>query len=107
MIGTRLFLDTYEEFFVADRVSVELMLEALKTLPSGEEAVLRYRYGLDGAEPKTKKETAARFGVTPQTIANRVNKAQRRLRHPSRSRAIRTYQRSTYKDIDKITRWRS
>ena len=53
-----------------------------------EEAAIIYRYGLDGNEKHTLKETGEIFGVVCERIRQMISKAIKKLRHPVRSRYI-------------------
>jgi RNA polymerase primary sigma factor len=63
----------------------------LETLTPREAKILRLRYGLDGHEPQTLEEIGQKFGVTRERIRQIEAHALRRLRHPSRSRALREF----------------
>lgn len=64
--------------------------KALSTLPSREEKVLRYRYGLEDGEEHTLKDTGLVIGGVKQERARQLeNRAFRKMRHPSRARPVR------------------
>lgn len=64
----------------------ETINKVLKTLTPREEALLRYRFGLDGGAPKTLVETGEEFNVSTSRAGQIVAKALRKLRHPRRSK---------------------
>ena len=70
---------------------IEAVRAALKTLPEREERVIVMRYGLDGHAGMTRKAIGKEFGVSGERIRQIEAKAMRRLRHPSRSRALRVF----------------
>lgn len=99
-----------------EEIERELDLEALKkmeekvlgTLSDREKKVLKMRFGLENDIPsneikkpngriypdygvKTLEEVAKQFGVTRERIRQIERKALRRLRHPSRSKQLRTF----------------
>lgn len=63
----------------------------LYTLSLRERTVLAIRYGLDSGKPKTLRDTGAAFGVTTERIRQIEAKALRKLRHPSRSKALEVF----------------
>ena len=63
----------------------------LNTLNPRERDVLRLRYGLDDGRVKTLEEIGNVFSVTRERIRQIEAKALRKLRHPSRSRALKGY----------------
>jgi RNA polymerase primary sigma factor len=65
--------------------------EMLATLTPREERILRLRYGIDDGRAYTLKEVGAKFGLTRERIRQIERKALRRLRHPSRSRKLRSF----------------
>jgi RNA polymerase primary sigma factor len=65
--------------------------ELLATLTPREERILRLRYGIEDGRAYTLKEVGAKFGLTRERIRQIERKALRRLRHPSRSRQLRSY----------------
>ena len=79
-----------EEKLVDDALK-DAILMALKTLTEKEQTVIKYRYGLDGNEPMSLKEIGKRFNLTKERIRQIEKKAIRRLRHPSRSDALKAF----------------
>ena len=49
------------------------------------------RFGLDDGQSQTLEEIGNQFGVTRERIRQIEAKALRKMRHPSRSRALRGY----------------
>jgi RNA polymerase primary sigma factor len=64
---------------------------ALASLSERERSVLQLRYGLDDGQQRTLEEVGQQFGVTRERIRQIEAKALRKLRHPSRGRALREY----------------
>jgi RNA polymerase primary sigma factor len=65
--------------------------QVLATLTPREARILRLRFGLLDGHMYTLKEVGAKFGLTRERIRQIERKALRRLRHPSRSRRLRSY----------------
>ena len=65
--------------------------QALSTLTDREHQVLRMRFGLDDGRTHTLEEIGNQFGVTRERIRQIEAKALRKMRHPSRSGALRGY----------------
>jgi RNA polymerase primary sigma factor len=63
----------------------------LSTLTPREEKVLRMRLGIDEEGEHTLEEVGETFSVTRERIRQIETKALRKLRHPSRSRALRAF----------------
>jgi RNA polymerase primary sigma factor len=64
--------------------------EMLKHLSPREDKVLTLRFGLDDGVEMTLEEIGSAFGVTRERIRQIEAKALRKLRHPSRSRKLRS-----------------
>ncbi|MBW7959344.1 MAG: RNA polymerase sigma factor RpoD, partial [Candidatus Promineofilum sp.] len=78
-----------------DAASRELLREQIRTvleaLNDREREVLEMRFGLNDGKDHTLEEVGKSFGVTRERIRQIEAKALRKLRHPSRSRALRDY----------------
>lgn len=68
-----------------------IIKEALKTLTKKERYVLKYRYGLFGAKPKRVSEIAASLGLSGQRVRQIEMESLRKLRYPSRAKALSDY----------------
>ncbi len=64
---------------------------SLSTLTSREGDVVRMYYGLNGKAPLTLEEIGERFDLTRERVRQIKEKAIRRLRHTSRSKALKSY----------------
>jgi len=65
--------------------------QVLKTLTPREERVIRMRFGLEDGSEHTLEEVGQSFAVTRERIRQIEAKALRKLRHPSRSRRLKTF----------------
>jgi RNA polymerase primary sigma factor len=65
--------------------------ELMSTLTPREARILTMRYGLSGGREYTLKEVGKKFGLTRERIRQIEQEALRKLRHPRRSRRLRTY----------------
>ncbi len=101
-VGTDGDATTYGDFIAdesaaepMDSASKELLRgqikEALDFLTERERLVLEMRFGLKDGKDHTLEEVGREFGVTRERIRQIEAKALRKLRHPSRSRALRDY----------------
>ncbi len=70
---------------VSDRVR-----KVLATMPPREEKILKLRFGIDAVSDHTLEEIGQRFGVTRERVRQLEIKALRMLRHPSRSKQLRS-----------------
>lgn len=69
----------------------EQLASVLNTLTPREEMVIRLRYGLDDAHPRTLEDVGKEFGVTRERIRQIEAKALRKLRHPNRSKKLKDF----------------
>ncbi len=67
----------------------EQLMNILETLTPREQKVIRLRYGLDDAHPRTLEEVGREFSVTRERIRQIEAKALRKLRHPSKLKRLR------------------
>ena len=67
---------------------IELILD---TLSYREKKVMQLRFGLDDGRSRTLEEVGDNFGVTRERIRQIEAKALRKLRHPTRSIALRDF----------------
>ena len=78
-----------------DAASKELLREQVRNvlnfLTERERAVIEMRFGLNDGKDHTLEEVGREFGVTRERIRQIEAKALRKLRHPSRSKALRDY----------------
>jgi RNA polymerase primary sigma factor len=75
----------------AQNLLAEKVEQILSTLTPREARILRLRFGLQDGHAYTLKEVGAKFGLTRERIRQIERQALRRLRHPSRSRHLRSY----------------
>jgi RNA polymerase primary sigma factor len=69
----------------------EEIKRALSTLTSREAEVLSLYFGLDNNSPLSLEELGEKFGLTRERVRQIKEKATRRLRHTSRSKALKGY----------------
>lgn len=79
-----------EEAVVRDD-AVSVLEAVVDTLSEREAQIIRMRYGLGGKRPMHLKEIGQVFNLTHERIRQIESKAMTKLRHPSRSRALRDY----------------
>lgn len=89
------FIESDNEYSPADTVAStdlkERVREILKTLTPREEKVLKMRFGIDVASEHTLEEVGKDFSVTRERIRQIEVKALKKLRHPSRSKKLKTF----------------
>ena len=76
---------------VIDRSLQEDINTVLNTLSGKEADIIQYRFGLNGRRPMSLKEIGNRYKLTKERIRQIEKKALKRLQHPSRSHALRSY----------------
>ena len=74
---------------VLSGIGREEALKVLATLNDRERRIIGLRFGLSGQEPLTLEEVGKHFGLTRERIRQIESKALSKLRHPSRSAALR------------------
>ena len=88
-------IEDSEAVVPADAVSFTLLQEqlhsVLDTLSEREAGVVSMRFGLTDGQPQTLDEIGKVYGVTRERIRQIESKTMSKLRHPSRSQALRDY----------------
>ncbi len=89
------FIEDQEAVAPAEAASVmllkEKMADVLQNLTDRERKVLVLRFGLEDGHQRTLEEVGQEFGVTRERIRQIEAKALRKLRHPSRGKALKDY----------------
>jgi RNA polymerase primary sigma factor len=89
------FIEDQEAVAPAEAASVmllkEKMADVLQNLTERERKVLVLRFGLEDGHQRTLEEVGQEFGVTRERIRQIEAKALRKLRHPSRGKALKDY----------------
>jgi RNA polymerase primary sigma factor len=89
------FIEDQEAIAPAEAASVmllkEKMADVLQNLTERERKVLVLRFGLEDGHQRTLEEVGQEFGVTRERIRQIEAKALRKLRHPSRGKALKDY----------------
>jgi RNA polymerase primary sigma factor len=89
------FIEDPEAVAPAEAASVTMlkqkMGDVLKNLTDRERKVLVLRFGLEDGHQRTLEEVGQEFGVTRERIRQIEAKALRKLRHPSRGKALKDY----------------
>jgi RNA polymerase primary sigma factor len=95
--------DTHFGDFIEDKTAIspanatahsmlkEQMEEVLDTLSEREKRVLRLRFGIGDGCPRTLEEVGNIFSVTRERVRQIEAKALRKLRHPTRSRRLKSF----------------
>jgi RNA polymerase primary sigma factor len=79
-----------DESLLSDSLKKEIT-SALDSLTAREAEVITLYFGLGHEKPLTLEEIGARFNLTRERVRQIKEKAIRRLRHASRSKALRAY----------------
>ena len=69
----------------------EQLLSVIDSLTPREQKVIRLRYGIDDAKPRTLEEVGREFSVTRERIRQIEAKALRKMRNPNRTRRLRDF----------------
>ena len=88
-------IEDTEAVVPADAVGFTMLQKQLESLLDSlserEAGVIRMRFGLGDGQPKTLDQIGDTFGVTRERIRQIESKTMAKLRHPSRSKALRDY----------------
>ncbi len=88
-------IEDTEAVVPADAVGFTMLQRQLETLLDSlserEAGVIKMRFGLGDGQPKTLDQIGETFGVTRERIRQIESKTMAKLRHPSRSQALRDY----------------
>jgi RNA polymerase primary sigma factor len=88
-------IEDTEAVVPADAVGFTMLQKQLEqlldSLSEREAGVIRMRFGLGDGQPKTLDQIGDTFGVTRERIRQIESKTMAKLRHPSRSQALRDY----------------
>jgi RNA polymerase primary sigma factor len=79
-----------DSILITESLKIEVE-RALATLTGREAEVVKLYFGLDREHPLTLEEIGEQFSLTRERVRQIKEKAIRRLRHTSRSRALRAY----------------
>jgi RNA polymerase primary sigma factor len=77
--------------FTPPRQSLRLRTRTLASLTPSEERIIRMRFGIGMNSDHTLEEVGHQFSVTRERIRQIEAKALRKLKHPSRSRILRSF----------------
>jgi len=78
-----------DEALVHDAV-VDQLRKAVAELGANEREVMRLRFGLDGAEPKTLREVGSRLKLSRERVRQIESRAKERLRQSTRLRGVKS-----------------
>jgi len=69
----------------------EELTSALDSLSDREQKILALRFGIEDGSPRTLEEVGNVFRVTRERVRQIEAKALRKLKHPTRSRRLKTF----------------
>ena len=69
---------------------VDQLRKAVAELGAKEREVMRLRFGLDGAEPKTLREVGSRLNLSRERVRQIESRAKERLRQSTRLRGVKS-----------------
>ena len=89
------FIEDFQATDALDAVSFTLLQDQLQsvlaTLTTREAGIVRLRFGLTDGQPRTLEDIAHVYGVTRERIRQIETKTMAKLRHPTRTHALRDY----------------
>jgi RNA polymerase primary sigma factor len=89
------FIEDSQAVDAVDALAFTLLQQQLQsvlaTLSEREAGIIRLRFGLTDGQPRTGDQISRVYGVTRERIRQIENKTMAKLRHPSRSEALRDY----------------
>ncbi len=91
-----LMLPAMQDAIIDQQDKLKSIEHALSTLTPREGKVIRLRFGLGGGDEHPLKEVGVALGVSTERVRQIEAKALRKLRHKSRSRALRGYLTAEY-----------
>lgn len=94
--GSMLELIVGDEEYSVENIAIENELKdtikmLLSKLTEREENIIKLRFGIDNDTPKTLEEIGAIYGVTRERIRQIEMKALKKLKHPRRSKYLKTF----------------
>jgi RNA polymerase primary sigma factor len=89
------FIEDSQAVDAVDALAFTLLQQQLQsvlaTLSEREAGIIRLRFGLTDGQPRTLAQISRVYGVTRERIRQIENRTMAKLRHPSRSEALRDY----------------
>ncbi len=79
------------QHLVLQRLCNAVIFDAIAELPEREQNVLRYRFGLDGSDPRTLAQVAQAMGLTRERVRQIERSALLQLGAPDKAKKFRAY----------------